>query len=117
MVVEFSLNPNCSEAVIRFGTYARTVDTAGSDDLEAFAKEIEEEVKSWKEGETGEKEAKTNYLYAYDNIGGGANFDTLARICYAVIEKVYEGKEFEVEKVWDNEKGKAVKIHDGAEGW
>ena len=117
MIVENSLNPNCSEAVVRFGSKASLVDTASTEALEKFADEILPMVMGWKKDRwLTYAEAKKERLVFYDNLGGGASIETIARLCRAVIDKVYKGKNFDAEDLWFKEDDFGeVPIQEGAE--
>jgi len=112
MKIEKSLNPNCSEAVFRFWGFIGRVDTSDPEALQGFAQGVRQEIKNWKKWYK-EKEAKQWPLIAYDNLGGGANFDVLAQIIYAVIEELYENKKFDFAKIIEDEDLPAVPISDG----
>ncbi|MEO0126319.1 MAG: hypothetical protein ABIL44_01045 [candidate division WOR-3 bacterium] len=112
MKIEKNLNPNCSEAVFRFGGFVGKVDTSDPEALKGFAQGVRQEIKNWKKWYK-EKRAKEQPLIAYDNLGGGANFDVLAQIIYALIEELYENKEFNFDKVIEQENLPAVPIVDG----
>lgn len=109
-----SLWANCSEAVFRFGDYRGEVDTSGGEEaLKDFIAGVKKEARKWQNdygyGYTL-SEVKRKRLIAYDNIGGGADFDFLARLCYAILEEVYKGKKVNLDKVYDKDDGKAVEI-------
>jgi len=112
MKIEKNLNPNCSEAVFRFWGFIGRVDTSDPEALEGFANGIRQEIKDFKKYYT-ETEVKQWPLIAYDNLGGGANFDVLAQIIYAVIEELYKNTKFDFDKIIENENLPAVPISDG----
>jgi len=103
MKVENSLNPNCSEAVIRFSGLTMGVDTSSLGALIEFADKVRDEVKELRDYESPYKEVLAEPLVFYDNLGGGANCEALARIIYLVIQEVYKNKPFDANKFWDEE--------------
>jgi len=118
MKTEKLLNPNCSEAIVRYEGFTGSVDTSDGESIKAFVDEIITTCKDFERKKYIKLEdALKEPLIFYDNIGGGADIEHLAKAVEYAIKCYYNNKKPSDKNLYKEiEKCKGVPVIDGPIG-